>query len=88
MVPASAPSKWKTSIAVAPASQIQFLPLFERGQPERLGIGAEEAHGMRIEGGDDGRAALRTRPFDGFARHRLMAKVKPVEIAQRDDGPA
>ena len=68
--------------------EIMLLPLFERGQTERRRIGLEMAHRVRIEGGDDRGAALFACPGNGFARHRLVAKVKAIEIAQRDDRAA
>ena len=55
---------------------------------EGFGIGLEEAHRMRVEGGNDGGTTLGARPVDGFARHRLVAEVEPVKIAERDDCPA
>ena len=63
----------------------QRQALVEAGQPERCGVGLEMAHGMRIEGGDDHRASLMRAALHRAADHRLMAKVKAVKIAQRDD---
>ena len=68
--------------------EIKFLPLFERGQAEGFGIGLEMAHRMRVEGGDDRGAAFFARPANRLARHRLVAEVETVEIAQRDDRAA
>jgi len=64
--------------------QVQFLPLFQCRQPERRHTGAEKFDRVRIESGDDAGAALCLRPADRGARHRLMAKVEPVKIAQRN----
>ena len=63
----------------------QFLPLVERRQPERRRIGPEMAHRMRIERGDDCRAALVLRPAHRFADDCLVAEVESVEITQRED---
>jgi hypothetical protein len=68
--------------------EIKLLPLFERRQLEGRHIGAEEAHRMRIEGGDDRGAALGLRPADRLPCDRLMPAVEPVEIAERDDRAA
>ena len=46
------------------------------------------AHRMRIEGGDDDRPALVRAALHGAADHRLVAEVKAVEIAERDDRAA
>ena len=43
---------------------------------------------MRIESGDDDRAALAARPVDGTTDHGLMTQMKPVKIPQRDNSPA
>jgi hypothetical protein len=43
------------------------------------------AYGMRIESGDQRRATLRARAFHRATDHRLVAKVKSIEIAKRDD---
>jgi hypothetical protein len=43
---------------------------------------------VRVEGGDDGRAALGLGPADRFAHHGLMTGMEAVEIAQGDDGAA
>ena len=71
-----------------PGGEVQLLPLFQRRQPEGRGIGLEMAHGMRIESGDDGRAAFLARPADRLACHGLVAQVETVEIAQRHDRAA
>ncbi len=71
-----------------PCGEIKLLPLFERRQAERRHIGLEEAHRMRVEGRDDRRAALRLRPVDRLARHRLMPAMEAVEIAERNHSAA
>ena len=70
------------------SGEIMLLPLFERGQTERRRIWLEMAYRVRIEGGDDRGAALFACPGNGLARHRLVAKVEAIEIAQRDDRAA
>ena len=71
-----------------PEGEIEFVPLLEAGQAEGRGVRPEELHRVRIEGRDDHRALLLARPADRLARDRLMPLVKPVEIAERDDGTA
>ena len=66
----------------------QPLALVERGQPERRDVGLEEAHRVRIEGRDQSRPALGAGARDGAADHRLVAGVKSIEIAERDDAAA
>jgi hypothetical protein len=66
----------------------QLLPLVERGEAERLGVGLEVADRVRIEGGDDGRAALGLCPADRLAHDGLVALVEPVEVAERQNGAA
>ena len=61
------------------------LALVEAGQAERRHVGLEEAHRVRVEGGDDHRAPLVVAAGDGAADHRLVAEVEAVEIAERDD---
>ena len=86
---ANSASNWKTSIASTPAASEQPLALVERGQPERAaGPGLKIAHRMGIEGGDQRRPALGAGAIDGAADHRLVALVKSVEIAERDDAAA
>ena len=68
-----------------PRGQVEFLPLFERGQAERRGIGLEVTHWMRIERRNDRRPAFCARPANRFSRHRLVAKVEAIKIAQCDD---
>jgi len=65
----------------------QGLALVERGQAEGRHAGPEELHGMRIERRGDHRPPLVEGARDGAARHRLVAEVKTVEIAERDDAP-
>ena len=43
---------------------------------------------MRIEGRDQSRPPLGAGARDGAAHHRLVALVKSVEIAERDDAAA
>ena len=66
----------------------QPLALVERGQAEGRQVRLEEAHRVRIEGRDQHRAALGAGARDGAAHHRLVALVKAVEIAERDDAAA
>ena len=70
---------------IGPGSGEQFLPLIQRGQAEGLGIGLEMPHRVRIERGDDARAAFAARPGHRLADHGLMAKMEAIEIAQRED---
>ena len=70
---------------VGSGAREQFLPLVERGQPERGGVGPEMADRMRIEGRDNRRAAFSLRPLHGFADDRLMAAMESIEIAQREN---
>ena len=84
----SAASKWKTSIASTPAAASSACALVEIGQAEGRQIGPEEARRVRIEGRDQGRPALGPRARDGAADHRLVAGMKSVEIAERDDAAA
>ena len=51
-------------------------------------FGRKIAHRMRIEGRDQRRPALDAGAIDGAADHRLVAEVKSVEIAERDDAAA
>ena len=48
----------------------QPLALVERGQPERRHVGLEEAHRVRVEGGDDDRPPLVRPALDGAALRR------------------
>ena len=66
----------------------QPLPLIKRGQAEGRRVGLEEAHRMRIEGRDQRRPSLGPGALDRTADNRLMSKVKPVEVSQRDDSAA
>ena len=66
----------------------QPLALVERGQAEGRQVRLEEADRMRIEGRDQHRPALGAGARDGAAHHRLVALVKSVEIAERDDAAA
>ena len=63
----------------------QGLALLERRQAEWRHIGLEEAHRVRVEGGDDHRAALMKAALDRAPDHRLVAEMKAIEIAERDD---
>ena len=62
--------------------------LFDGGEAEGRGIGHEIADRVRGKGGDDGGAALGTGPAQGLAKYGLMAAVKAIEIAQRNNGAA
>jgi hypothetical protein len=42
---------------------------------------------MRLEGGDDRRAALVEGPRHRPSDHRLVAEMESVEIAEGDDAP-
>ena len=66
----------------------QPLALVERGQPEGRHVGLEEAHRMGIEGRDQHRPPLGAGALDRAAHHRLVARVKSIEIAERDDAAA
>ena len=66
----------------------QPLALVERGQAEGRQVRLEEAHRMRIEGRDQHRPPLGAGARHGAAHHRLVALVKSVEIAERDDAAA
>jgi len=59
----------------------QVLPLVERGQAKRGGVGFEQADGMGIESRDNGRAAAFARPANRLPDPGLVALMKPVEIA-------
>ena len=63
----------------------QSFALVERGETEGRGVGAEQAHRMRIEGRDDRRSSGGARGGDGALDHRLVSEVESIEIAQRDD---
>ena len=65
----------------------QGLALVERGQAEGRHVRLEEAHRVRVEGGDDHRPPLVEGARDRPADHRLVAEVESVEIAERDDAP-
>ena len=65
----------------------QLLALVEGGQAERRNLGLEEAHRVRVEGGDDHRPPLVKCARDGAADHRLVAEMESVEIAECDDAP-
>ena len=73
---------------VGPGLREQFLPLVEGGEAEGWGVGLEKAHRMRIESGDDGGPPLGAGPGQRLAHHGLMAAMKAIEIAQRDDRAA
>jgi hypothetical protein len=66
----------------------QALALVEGGEAEGGGVRLEVADGVRVEGGNDDRAAFVMPACDGAADHGLVAEVKAVEIAERDDAPA
>jgi hypothetical protein len=55
----------------------------ERGQPERLAAGIEDAARMRLEGQDGGGRAGGAGAVAGLADQRGMALMQPVEIAHR-----
>ena len=63
----------------------QGLALVERGQAERRQVGLEKADGVGVEGGDDDRPPLVEAALDRSPDHRLVAEMKSVEIAERDD---
>src|SRR3546814_10789332 len=63
----------------------QRLALIERGKAEPRAFRAEEAHRMWIEGRDQRGPPLGTGTRHRAAYHRLMARMKSVEIAERDD---
>ena len=50
--------------------------------------GLEVAHRVGFESGDDRWAPLVEAAGNGAADDRLVAQVKPVEIAERDDASA
>ncbi len=64
------------------------LALVKRRQPERRGVGPEVADRVRIEGRDDDRPPLMRAALYCSPDHRLVAEVKAVEIAKRDDRAA
>ncbi len=66
----------------------QILALIECGQSERRQIRLEEAHRVRVESRDDDRAPLVMAARDRPPDDRLVAEVKTVEIAEREDAPA
>ena len=55
----------------------------ERGQPERLAPGHEDAARVRLEGQHRRRHAGRAGTVARLADQRRMAPVQPVEIAHR-----
>ena len=48
----------------------------------------EKAHRVRIKGGDDGGLSRSLGLADSLTRDCLVAEVKTIEIAERDDGSA
>ena len=66
----------------------QLLALVQLGQPEPRHVRGEVAHRVRVESGDDRRAAFPARPFDRLGDDRLMPEMEAVEVAERDDRPA
>ena len=46
------------------------------------------AHGVRVEGRDDHRPPLMRAALHRAPYHRLVAEVKAIEIAERDDRAA
>ena len=75
-------------MASAPACGEQLLALVERGQAERRNVRLEMPHRVRVEGGDDHRPPHVEAERDRAVHHRLVAEVKAVEIAEREDGAA
>ena len=73
---------------VGPGVGEQSLALVEGGQAKGRRVGLEMAHRVRIEGRDHHRAALVKAARDRPPDHRLVAQMKAVEIAERDDAAA
>ena len=88
VVLASSAPKLEHQHRVGPGMGEQPFALVEAGQLERRHVGLEVAHRMRVEGGDDHRPALVEAAGDGAADDRLVAQVKAVEIAEREDASA
>lgn len=65
----------------------QDFPLVEARKPEGRDVRLEEAHRVRIEGGDDHRTALVESALDCPPDHCLVAKVETVEVAEGDNTP-
>ena len=77
-----------TSIASAPAwanKASRWSRLVSRNGGS---VGLEEAHRVRVEGGDDDRPPLVVAARDRAPDDRLVAEVEAVEIAERDDAAA
>ena len=79
---------WNTSIASAPAwanSRSRWSRVVRR---KGGASGLEMAHRVRVEGRDDHRPPLVEAARDRPPDHRLVAQMKAVEIAERDDAAA
>jgi hypothetical protein len=70
---------------IGPGLPEQALALVQAGQPERRRVGLEVAHRVGVEGRDDHRPSFMRAALHRAPDHRLVAKVKAVEIAQRQD---
>ena len=68
------------------------LPIAKRTRKEAGGdwrrVGVKQPCWMRIEGSNQHRPPLRAAQLDSATHHRLMAAMKSVEIAERDDAAA
>ena len=80
--------KFEDQHRACPGIGKQALALVQRRQPERRDIGLEESHRMGVECRDNRRANLFPGPAQRLAGHRLMAEMKAVKIAQRNDRAA
>src|SRR5690606_17311514 len=66
----------------------QRLALVERGEAERRHVRSEMAHRVRVEGGDDHRAAFAPAPSYRLGTGPRVAEREAVEVAERQERAA